>query len=228
MQTEQLNRERVLLDEKNKIACEGHPNVDATTGGTGSRGASGYTGTGSGTSATSATPNTSATAGSGYGTGAHSSTGAGLGQGSGATTGGSTYGSGTGVGTGSGTPLSPSLPFLLSLLLSINYEYPGNVLGQGIHLIYKISSASLPLFCPPKTVFLQQDIHDALMQDMVGLRLAQALQDRTQQQGCLPPRRWASPFLSLPSFLSSTLSGPKAKLQIKIAQKENEHKANMH
>lgn len=47
LQTEQLNRERVLLDEKNKNACEGHPNVDAA--GTNVRGPTGTGLTGSGT-----------------------------------------------------------------------------------------------------------------------------------------------------------------------------------
>jgi hypothetical protein len=44
MQTEQLKRERILLDEKNKIACEGHPSVDVATGGAPAAGYNGSTG----------------------------------------------------------------------------------------------------------------------------------------------------------------------------------------
>ena len=72
MQAEILNRERVLVDEKSKIACEGHP-VAAVSGGE-TLASTGYTGTGTNT-------------GAGY-----SSSGTGTGY----------SGTGTGVGTGSG------------------------------------------------------------------------------------------------------------------------------
>ena len=33
LQIEALNRERILLDEKKKVACEGHPEVEAHSAG---------------------------------------------------------------------------------------------------------------------------------------------------------------------------------------------------
>ena len=62
MQPEMLNRERILIDEKSKNACEGHP--DAATAGTGS----GYGTTGNTGSATQAGHGSQATnANTGYG-----------------------------------------------------------------------------------------------------------------------------------------------------------------
>lgn len=97
--TEQLNRERVLLDEKNKNACAGHPNVDAA--GTNVRGPTTSTGVTSGTTGTGYGTGSGTSTGTGYGSGVSSGTG---GVGSGTT--GTGYGTGTGtggVGSGSGT-----------------------------------------------------------------------------------------------------------------------------
>lgn len=113
--TEQLHRERVLLDEKNKIACEGHPTVDATTGGQAARGP---TVTGSGTGTGAHIPGTGHHTGSGTGSGAHipgtgHHTGSGTGAhipGTGSGTGSGAHIPGTGHHTGSGTGSGTHIP----------------------------------------------------------------------------------------------------------------------
>ena len=119
-----MNRERVLVDEKNKIACEGHPTASATggatiasqAGGASNYNTTGYTAAGTGTTGSGYNTGTTGTTGTGYNTG---TTGTGSGYNTGTTGTGTGYNTGTGArgttGQTTGEKVASYIPGMLTL-----------------------------------------------------------------------------------------------------------------